>query len=148
MILSQSIKHLLLFLLIFLLGAQTTFSKTELVLSQHQVSFFVNQNLNNLEKELPPNIGFLKEKVRFVVAEGVSAQNTYTFSEIDVEYLANAGGKLNLLGKLDNFTSLKTWVNGLDDVIDANLITKLNGLDVTYLAKLETDIASNSMGLD
>jgi hypothetical protein len=54
--------------------------------------------------------------------------------------------KLNLLGKLDNFPKLKTWVNGLDNVLDANLISKLDGLDAVYLAKLETDIASNSMG--
>lgn len=60
--------------------------------------------------------------------------------------LAKAGSKVNLLGKLDNLTSLKTWVNGLDDVADANLITKLDGLDVGDLVKLEADIASNSMG--
>lgn len=141
------IKQLFLFLLIFLLGEKTD-AKTELILPIKNTSFSIEktQVFTSLEKELQPNIGFLKEKSRFVIFEGVSAQNQHKFSEYFVSDLADAGSKVNLLGKLDNLTSLKTWVNGLDDVADANLITKLDGLDVGDLAKLETNIASSSMG--
>jgi hypothetical protein len=58
----------------------------------------------------------------------------------------NNGGKTSLLNKIDNFSSLKTWINTLDDVADANLISKLDGLDTSYLTKLEADIASASNG--
>jgi len=77
MILKQ-LKYIFLFLLIFLLGVQTTYAKTELVLPQKIVSFSSEktQNFQSLEKELQPNVGFLKEKSRFVVSESVSAQNT------------------------------------------------------------------------
>jgi len=68
--------------------------------------------------------------------------------QINAANLANVGVKLNLLSKLDNFTSLKTWVNGLDDVVDANLITKLDALDVTDLGKLNTDLTHNVYGAE
>jgi hypothetical protein len=131
----KHLKHILLIVLTFLLGIQTTFAKTDLAIHQTQSYFPLehSQKTNSLKNDLLPNIGF-------------SAWNSHKYSERDAHLLAEAGGKLNLLGKLDNFTSLKTWVNGLDDVVDANLITKLDGLDATYLSKLETDIASNSMG--
>ena len=63
MILKQ-FKYLLFFLLTFLLRAQTTYAKTALTLPQNQLSFSIeqNQNFNSLEKEVQPNIGFLKEK--------------------------------------------------------------------------------------
>ena len=89
------IKHLFIFFLTFLLGAQTTYAKTELVLPQNQVSFSIelNQSFKSLEKEVQPNIGFLQEKFRFVMSEGVSAQNNCNFSECFVGYLAEAVGK-------------------------------------------------------
>lgn len=88
----KHIKYLLLFLLTILLGAQTTYAKTEFVLALKNVSFSLeqNQSFQSLEKEVQPNIGFLKEKYRFVVSENVPAQNTYDFSEIVSEYVANA----------------------------------------------------------
>ena len=142
------LKHTIVFLLTFLFGVQTTHAKTELVLPQKQVVFSVeqSQSFQSLEKEVQPNVGFLKEKSKFVAVQRSSDVKPYSFSKLTYGLLAQGVGKLNLLGKLDNFTSLKTWVNGLDDVADANLITKLDGLDAGYLAKLETDIASNSMG--
>jgi len=77
-----------------LLGSQTTYAKTELFLSQNQVVFSIepSQSFQSLEKELQPNIGFLKEKTKFVAVQSVSAQNTYNFSERVSEYLANGGG--------------------------------------------------------
>lgn len=55
-------------------------------------------------------------------------------------------GKAALLPKLDNFSSLKTWINTLDEAVDKNLISKLDLLDNSYLSKLEADIASVSNG--
>ena len=83
-------------MLTFLLGSQTTYAKTELFLSQNQVVFSIepSQSFQSLEKELQPNIGFLKEKTKFVAVQSVSAQNTYNFSERVSEYLANQ--RLNL----------------------------------------------------
>ena len=77
----KHIKYLLLFLLTILLGAQTTYAKTEFVLALKNVSFSLeqNQSFQSLEKEVQPNIGFLKEKYRFVVSENVPAQNTYYY---------------------------------------------------------------------
>jgi len=55
------IKTILFFLLAFLLGVQTTYAKTELVLPQNQVVFSVeqSQSFKSLEKEVQPNVGFL-----------------------------------------------------------------------------------------
>jgi hypothetical protein len=60
--------------------------------------------------------------------------------------VVQGAGKAGLLTKLNSYTSLKTWVNTLDDVVDGSLISKLDGLDATYLTKLEADIASASNG--
>ncbi len=54
--------------------------------------------------------------------------------------------KVGLLLKLESFTSLKVWVNTLDEVIDGRLISKLDDLNANYLAKLEIDIASTLNG--
>ena len=94
---------------------------------------------------------FLLVVLSFLSSFNVSANETFFSIEnkgSSVEELANAGGRFNLLGKLDNFTSLKTWVNGLDDVVDANLITKLDGLDATNLGKLDVDLAHNIYGAE
>lgn len=92
-------KYFILALLTFLLGIQTTYAKTVLVPPQTQVSFSIeqSQSLQSLEKDVPPNIGFLKEKAKFVIFEGVSAQNQYKFSEYFVEDLAEAVGTLQLM---------------------------------------------------
>jgi len=122
------IKQLLLFFLTFLLGTQTTYSKTELVLPQSQVSFSFEQkqSFNSLEKEVPPNIGFLKEKARFVVFEGVSAQRQHELSEQNLRYLAKAGGKFGKVTKAIVKQELPTgFVNALkkfgkteDEILD------------------------------
>lgn len=107
------IKHIFLFLLTFLLGAQTTYAKTELVLPQNQVSFPIEQSQSfipkafGIEKEVPPNIGFLKEKSKFGMSESISAQNTYNFSGVDVSNLAEAGG--DILTQRKSFWD--EWIN-------------------------------------
>ncbi len=106
MILNQ-LKYVLFFFLGFLLGTQTTYAKTELILPQNQVSFSLEQNesFKSLEKEVQPNIGFLKEKSKFGVSEGVSAQNTYNFSERVSKDVANAGDDIpSLIAKWNNLT--------------------------------------------
>ena len=77
------IKHIFCFLLTVLLGAQTTYAKTELIYPTKSISFSIEQspNFKSLEKEVQPNLGFLKEKSKFGLSEGVSAPNTYNFSE-------------------------------------------------------------------
>jgi hypothetical protein len=60
--------------------------------------------------------------------------------------LAKTGGKAKLLAKNDGFTDLKTWVNSLDDVADASLLSKLDELDNSYLTKLNTDIVHAKYG--
>ena len=87
------IKQIFLFLLTFLLGTQTSYSKTELVLPQNQVLFSIEQtqNFKSLEKQLQPNIGFLKEKSKFEKPESISAQNQYEFFEQNLSYLADGG---------------------------------------------------------
>jgi len=61
----KRLKYILLFLLTLLLGDQITYAKTELVLAHNQVCFFIEQNKSSksLEKEVQPNIDFLKEKL-------------------------------------------------------------------------------------
>lgn len=55
-------------------------------------------------------------------------------------------GKLNLLPKLDDFPNLKNWVSQLDDVTDANLISKLDKLENSDLSLLNVDIAHSTYG--
>ncbi len=108
------IKTILLLLLTFLLGGQTIYAKTELILSQNQAVFSVvqNQETNSLQKEVQPNIGFLKEKTKFVAVQGVSAVNYCNFSESFVESLAEAGGRFIA----NSGTELKTFLNGVTDL--------------------------------
>ncbi|CAA0158191.1 hypothetical protein NACSLCCMFF_120005 [Tenacibaculum maritimum] len=77
------IKYLFFLLLIFLLGVQGTYSKTELVLVQKEVSFSIekDQSFQSLEKELQPNIGFLKEKAMFVTVQYSHTVNSYNLSK-------------------------------------------------------------------
>jgi hypothetical protein len=58
------------------------------------------------------------------------------------------GGKAGLLNKFKDFPVIKSWINSLDDVADASLLTKLDNLDAGYFSKLEADLASNSMGAE
>ncbi|CAA0194069.1 hypothetical protein ACE1MK_12730 [Tenacibaculum maritimum] len=69
------IKYLFYFLLAFLLGAQNTYAKTELIYPIKSISFSIEkeQSFKSLEKEEQPNLGFLKEKRKFGLSEGVSA---------------------------------------------------------------------------
>lgn len=93
--------------LTFLLGVQTTYAKTELVLPQNQVFFSIeqSQSFKSLEKEVQPNIGFLKEKVKFEKSESVFAQNNCYFSEYFVGYLAEAVDDIpSLIAKWNNLT--------------------------------------------
>lgn len=91
------IKHIFLFFLFLLLGIQNTYAKTELILPVRNISFSIEktQVFTSLEKELQPNIGFLKEKSRFVIFEGVFAQNQYKFFEYFVGNVANGVGSFN-----------------------------------------------------
>jgi len=59
----KKLKYLTLILISFL-GIQTNYAKTELILPIKSISFSIeqNQSFKSLEKELQPNIGFLKEK--------------------------------------------------------------------------------------
>lgn len=100
--LTTYIKSIFLSLLTFLLGTQTTYAKTKVIPPQNKVVILVeqNQSFKSLEKVVPPNIGILKEKAKFVVVQGVSAQNCFNFSEGVVGGLANAGG--SWLTKLDD----------------------------------------------
>ena len=76
----EQIKHLffslLILLLLLLFGAQTTYAKTELVLPTKSISFSIEQtqSFQSLEKEVQPNLGFLKEKSKFGLSEGVSVE--------------------------------------------------------------------------
>ena len=113
----KSIKYIICFLLTFLLGSQTTYAKTELVLTQNQVVFSIeqNQSFKSLEKEVQPNIGFLKEKYRFVILQSVSAVKSYDFSERVYEYLANGGGDVlpQVFGGARQYVR-NTYPNGQD----------------------------------
>lgn len=108
MILKQ-FKYLLFFLLTFLFGAQSTYAKTEPTLPQNLVYFSVeqNQSFNSLEKEVQPNIGFLKEKSKFGKSESVSAQNQYEFSENFIGKVANAVVKFTSK-QIDDYVLLAT----------------------------------------
>lgn len=126
------IKHIIFFLLTFLLGAQTTHAKTELLLPQNNVLFSIKQtqNIKSLEKELQPNIGFLKEKSRFVVSEGVSAQKPHEFSGSLVKEVANGVVNIpsSLATKLGNTLNIENWlVKYADELGDATpLLTQLD----------------------
>ena len=89
------IKTILLFLLTFLLGAQPTHAKTEVIIPTCQKVFVQTATTqpSTLKKVVQPNVGFLKEKDRFVAKEGISARNKHVFSEGVVGALANAVGK-------------------------------------------------------
>ena len=114
-----------------------------MVLPQNQFSFSIEQTQNfaSLKKEVQPNVGFLIGKTNFKVSDGVSAWNLHKFSERDVRELGKGVGKTKIITKLDalgDLTHAKRFVNSLDDVADASLLTKLDNLDNTQLDNLNT----------
>jgi|GEM_PF-3641962 len=123
MILKQ-IKYLLVILFTFLLSVQTIFTKTELIITQNQVSLSIgqNQSFKSLEKEVQPNIGFLKEKSKFGKSESISAQNQHEFSEYFVKDVANAGGS-----SITSFNKLSSSIaSSLDNSVFTSLSSKLD----------------------
>ncbi len=138
------IKHTVFFLLTFLIGATTTHAKTELVLPQKQVIFSVEQSQRfySLKKEVQPNIGFLKEKGKFVAVEGVSAVNTFAFSERVGEVLAEAGGRFTSK-QIDDFVLLATKQN---DKLKVMIGKFDNGASTSYVSRAGTTHTYFDMG--
>jgi hypothetical protein len=110
----KSIKHIFFLVLTFFLWAQITFAKTELIYPAKSISCSIEkeQIFKSLEKEVQPNIGFLKQKPILVVSESISAQNTCNFSKWSSYDLANAGARF--IAKSGN--ELKTFLNGVTDL--------------------------------
>ncbi|MES2134128.1 MAG: hypothetical protein V4506_17405 [Bacteroidota bacterium] len=54
--------------------------------------------------------------------------------------------KASLITKYNSYNSIKTWINSLDEIVDATLFTKLEGFDAAYYARLESDLSSASNG--
>ena len=55
-------------------------------------------------------------------------------------------GKVSLLTKFKDFTNIKSWINGLDDVADASLLSKLDNLEASYFSKLDADLVHATYG--
>jgi hypothetical protein len=142
--LKQQIKFIFTFLLTLLLGAQFIHAKAELVLPQNNIVFTIEQNqkINFLEKEVQPNIGFLKEKYRFVASESVSVQNTYYFSESFDERLANGVVKFTTK-QIDDFVLLATKQNNKLKVMLGKFD---NGASTSYVSRAGTTHAYFDMG--
>ena len=148
----KQIKYLFFFLLTILLGATPTHAKTEAVVfvpsyTQH---FAIVQTApkHSLQKTVQPNVGFLKEKFRFVVSESISAVNNCNFSEVKRECLVNGVGSFN-------FSSIK----GLTGIVPTGKrLTNINfsqftkGMDAGYINNLGTKYADDLLkvkhGLD
>jgi len=137
------IKHISFVLLTFLFGAQTSYAKTELSLPQNKIYFSIeqNQSFQRLEKEVQPNIGFLQEKFRFVMSEGVSAQNNCNFSECFVGSLANGGGSFSHIptsgavitssAKQGTFL-IGSYPTDLVHILDELNYPKINQIDLSF----------------
>ena len=115
---SYYLKYFFYFLLAFLLGAQNTYAKTELIYPIKSISFSIEkeQSFKSLEKEVQPNLGFLKEKRKFGLSEGISAHNHCNYTEWNSYEVANAGG--GLIKRLDEL-NLSVLTKRLDDLEDA-----------------------------
>ncbi|MFL0091303.1 hypothetical protein [Tenacibaculum maritimum] len=96
-----------------MLGVQGTYSKTELVLLQKEVSFSIekDQSFQSLEKELQPNVGFLKEKAMFVTVQYSHTVNSYNLSKGHLCEVANKGVKLNFT-KIADFGGDIMYIEG------------------------------------
>jgi hypothetical protein len=55
-------------------------------------------------------------------------------------------GKAGLLTKFKDFANVKTWINTLDDVADASLLSKLDNLETSYFTKLDADLVHVTYG--
>lgn len=66
--------------------------------------------------------------------------------ENKIDELVNQVGKASLLTKFKDFTNIKTWINGLDDVADASLLAKLDNLEPSYFSKLDADLIHSIYG--
>ena len=128
------LKHTIVFLLTFLFGVQTTHAKTELVLPQKQVVFSVeqSQSFQSLEKEVQPNVGFLKEKSKFVAVQRSSDVKPYSFSKLTYGLLAQAGGRF--IAK--SGSELRTYLNNLTDLPAG---VSYNGKMYRYIPSQYTD---------
>jgi hypothetical protein len=62
--------------------------------------------------------------------------------------LAGAVAKSDLLLKYTNFNAIKTWINSLDEVADANLFTKLNQLEPEFFLRLDADLLHTTYGAE
>ncbi|MFL0100500.1 hypothetical protein [Tenacibaculum maritimum] len=100
------------------MGVQGTYSKTELVLLQKEVSFSIekDQSFQSLEKELQPNVGFLKEKAMFVTVQYSHTVNSYNLSKGHLCEVAKEGD--GLIKRLDEL-NLSVLTKKLDDLGDA-----------------------------
>jgi hypothetical protein len=58
----------------------------------------------------------------------------------------NNTGKAGLLTKFKDFTNIKSWINSLDDVVDASLLSKLDNLDARYFTKFDADLVHATYG--
>ncbi|MGO4773740.1 fibronectin type III domain-containing protein [Flavobacterium sp. W22_SRS_FK3] len=58
----------------------------------------------------------------------------------------NSVEKASLLAKFKDFTNVKTWINTLDDVADASLLSNLDNLDASYFSKLDADLVHATYG--
>lgn len=65
-----------------------------------------------------------------------------------VEMGVQGAGQATLLTKFKDFTNIKSWISGLDDIADASLLSKIDNLETSYFAKLEGDLASVSNGAE
>ena len=124
------IKTTILFLLTFFLGATQAHAKTELVLPLKQVVFSVEQTqkISTLDKEVQPNVGFLKEKSKFVGVECVSAVKPYNFYRSFVGNLVQAGDDL-LVGIKNTLKSV--------GITDVNILSKLDNWQTSTLTRFD-----------
>lgn len=84
-------------------------------------------------------------KVEAPVAKKTVGESVTALGDIKV---AVGASKSQLLTKLDNLPNLKAWSGTLDEVADADLIAKIDGLDPTDLGKLNTDIVHTTYGTE
>ena len=132
----KHLKYLLLLLLTFLLGAQPTHAKTEVLTPTYQKVFVhtATTQPSTLKKAVQPNVGFLSRKLSanaIVVVEGISARNKHVFSGSFVGALAQAESDLfssfthlkNLPTEAKTFLSAKNWDNALLTKLDGDLVS-------------------------
>ena len=58
----------------------------------------------------------------------------------------SGAGKAGLLTKFKDFANVKTWINSLDDIADASLLSKLDNLEKSYFTKLDADLVHATYG--